>query len=290
MWKWRQKPEIKHNDSKDKRLCRALKGCEALAKKGRFTDAMTELNMGMTAKVKVEQVMQLLEKHPRSPGGNTYLEHDAPPGIELDKKILKDIALHPPPRKGTSTNGCRLEHLANAAKYGDIDLLHKACCAQCCTDTLISFLRTLSLGQLSRRAQDSGNKPPRDSFGHLEDDDWVHGNRSRDFEPLSDAEAKSLEFTWRSLLKWLWLSLDPSVQSGCRYQYNPHSGSLAQCSVRSENRVMLTSIQNDPHSPRKRAPDDSLKLNCEIPDGMESGVVAAAMSEPPEVQSQTLRL
>ena len=155
---------------------------------------------------------------------------------------------------------------------------------------LISFLRTLSLGQLSRRAQDSGNRPPRDSFGHLEDDDWVHGNRSRDFEPLSDAEAKSLEFTWRSLLKWLWLSLDPSVQPGCRYQYNPHSGSLAQCSVRSENRVMLTSIQNDPHSPRKRAPDDSLKFNCEIPDGMLSGVVAAAMSEPPEVQSQTLRL
>jgi len=48
MWKWRQKPEIKHDDSKDKRLCRALKGCEALAKKGRFTDAMTELNMWLS--------------------------------------------------------------------------------------------------------------------------------------------------------------------------------------------------------------------------------------------------
>ena len=79
--------------------------------------------------MKVEQVMQLLEKHPRNPTGNTHIEHDAPPTIELNKKILRDIALYPPPRKGTSTNGCRLEHLANAAKYGDLDLLHKACCA-----------------------------------------------------------------------------------------------------------------------------------------------------------------
>ena len=46
----------------------------------------------MTTKVKIEQVMQLLEKHPRNPAGNTYLEHDAPYTRNwLDKKILRKL-------------------------------------------------------------------------------------------------------------------------------------------------------------------------------------------------------
>ena len=91
MWKWRQNLKITHDDSQDKRLCRALIGCEELATKGKSTAAMAEFSMGMTTKVKVEQVMQLLEKHPRNPAGNIYLEHDAPKELSLTRRYSRTL-------------------------------------------------------------------------------------------------------------------------------------------------------------------------------------------------------
>ena len=88
------------------------------------------------------------------------MEHDAPKGIELDKKILRDIALHPPPRKGTSTNGCRLEHLANAAKYGDLDLLHKACCVIADGSVSPKARRLIAIGKLVALAKPDGPVRP----------------------------------------------------------------------------------------------------------------------------------
>ena len=160
MWATRQKPTPRGEDTKDKRLLRALKKADMLAREGRMTDAMEELNMNMTAKVGVQQVEELLGKHPRNPAGRSELPDDAPPGIVLNKKILRDIALSPPPRKGTSTNGCRLEHLANAAEYGDMNLLHKACCAIAEGALSPKALRLAAIGKLVALQKPDGSVRP----------------------------------------------------------------------------------------------------------------------------------
>jgi len=112
----------------------------------------------------------------------------------------------------------------------------------------LGYLRTLALSQLARQAQFTFSTVPRhghisrDSFGQLEDESWIRGARSRDFEPLSESEMESMRFSWKSTWHWVVQSLKPSVQPGCRHESNPLSGSLAQTSVRGGSREGLVEL------------------------------------------------
>jgi len=120
---------------------------------------------------------------------------------------------------------------------------------------MVQFFRTLSLTQLARfvglRAEfaigeaNFGNdlSLPLDSFGQLEDSEWLQGSRSRDFAPLTEAEAKCLQWSWSRGWKWLLSSFNSTVSPGIRNQSNPYSGSLAQASVVSLSRAGLTELR-----------------------------------------------
>ena len=96
---------------------------------------------------------------------------------------------------------------------------------------LLPFLRAYALSQLARLAQRAPLSL--DAFGKAEEAGRSAGARSRDFAPLRPREQASMRWTLRSTLGWLRRSINPTVESGCRHQSNPFSGSLAQASVRS---------------------------------------------------------
>merc|ERR1711865_499103 len=122
---------------------------------------------------------------------------------------------------------------------------------------MTNFLRALTLSQLARfvglRAEYAVGQTklnmqltlPLDSFGQLEDNDWLQGSRSRDFAALSELEARPLGCSLGSMWEWVRRSFNASVKPGIRHQSNPFSGSLAQRSVMSMNHSGLTDLRGE---------------------------------------------
>ena len=98
-----------------------------------------------------------------------------------------------------------------------------------------------------------------DSYGVPEETEWAtQGGRSRDFEPLTGTELRSLRerapfLSFAALCRWVWRSLSPFVPLGARHNQDPLSGIRASQTVKSRSLTGLADLRPNDASPAGEA-------------------------------------